>query len=141
VIPTSKWANLQLVDLESRYCNGATKALALLEIANKPISLQKLRSEIFSLFGVDDFKLVSKNGSDISEDDLQSLSGETIFVAPVSKTLQLPEVTGIPFCKVFNFVEQNVSGTLILENPSGHEVLNEKDYKQIINQWVKTAKA
>ena len=140
IIPTSKWVNIQLVGVEARFCKGATKALALLEIGNSPVTLQELRSSVFRLFGIDNCKLLKNNGKEVNEQDLQTLSGRTIFVVPVNKETELPEVDELPFCKVFNFVEQNVSGTLILENPAGVENLSEKDCKDIINQWVKVAK-
>ncbi|XP_044256881.1 isoleucine--tRNA ligase, cytoplasmic [Tribolium madens] len=140
VIPTSKWVNIQLVGLQSRYCNRSSKAIALLEVANKPVSLNHLQSSVFRLFGVEHYSLVKVNAKEVTEQDLPNLSGQTIFVIPPNKDVKLPEISGgVPFCKVFNFVAQNVSGTLILENPIGNEILNEKDFKEIINQWIKLA--
>ncbi|EFA11240.1 isoleucine--tRNA ligase, cytoplasmic [Tribolium castaneum] len=139
VIPASKWVNIQLVGLESRYCNQSPKALALLEVANKPVSLDNLHSSVFRLFGVEHYNLVKSNGKEVTQEELPNLSGQTIFVIPTNKDVKLPEMSRVPFCKVFNFVAQNTSGTLILENPAGNETLNEKDFKEIINQWIKLA--
>lgn len=39
-VPVVRWTNVQLVDLSSHYCDGATKGVVLLEAAGKQINLQ-----------------------------------------------------------------------------------------------------
>lgn len=137
VIPASKWVNIELVEIEPRFSNMSNKALALLEIANKPITLDELRSSVFKLFGVENFTIVQSNGAEVTQDELSNLSGQTLFIVPLNRKVTLPGVTAGPFCKVFNFDTKNGKGTIILENPIGIKTINESDLKEIMNQWAK----
>lgn len=139
IVPTCKWINLEVVGLTPRYSNGSTKGLVLLELAGKPISYCDLHREIFNLFGLDNFHVVLQNKVKVTEDNIMKISGETVFVVPHTENFpDLPEhKKGVPFCKIFNFVENDKEGTLILENPVGNEFDTEKDHKDLINQWLK----
>lgn len=135
--PAVKWINLQLIDLQSHYCNGSTKGVALLEAPNTKVTLKKLRSEIRTLFGLQqDFKLLAKNVEITADGQLEKINGQTVFVVPHSwDKKDLPESNGLPFCKVLNVEENGRKLSLIVENPAGTEAVKEKDYKAVVKRW------
>ena len=142
MFPVTKWANVELVNLQARYCSrNSSRGLVLLELAKIPTTVKNLYSEVFRLFGVDNFRLVNSDGKEIGDSELLSLSGRTIFVVPCNKNVVLPKETVAPFCEVRNFVERNTEGTIILENPEGNRTFfSELDYKSIVYEWTKMPK-
>ncbi|XP_066248278.1 isoleucine--tRNA ligase, cytoplasmic [Euwallacea similis] len=119
-LPNVKWVNVQLVGLQSRYCNQASKAVILLEVGKKLISLNKFTQEVSKLFGINDFTLVLPDGKVLASDcNLTEASGNVVFVTPKSKYVELPSAVTLPFCKFENFSENGLFGTFLLENPLG----------------------
>lgn len=137
-LPVVRWANVELINLKSYYCNNSNKGMILLETANKKIDLAQLKNEIKSLFGLQhEFKLHTKNGRVENDKTLEKITNETLYVLPIDGTFELPKVAnGLPFCKIKNFVENGVKGTLVLENPQGVPTLSENDCAKIIQRWV-----
>ncbi|KAI4466789.1 soleucyl-trna synthetase [Holotrichia oblita] len=133
--PKVKWINVELVDLTPRYCNNASKGLILLETGNGLLTVAELKRNISSLFGIENFDIYTSTGEVVVK-NLDALSGQTIFVGrkPISPKQM---VEGVPFCKVSNFNEDGVVGTLILENPKGVSTNVDKCRTDIINRWVK----
>lgn len=133
--PVVRWANIVLVGLKSKYCNNATRGMVLLEVVGKKIGCKKLRKAVKQLFGVEDFELWTKKyGEVVNDQQVGELDSDTVFVTPVGKKVDFPEVNGTPFCKTMNFEEKGVSGTVILENPQGNCLrLNVGD---IISRWI-----
>nr|XP_023019169.1 isoleucine--tRNA ligase, cytoplasmic [Leptinotarsa decemlineata] len=134
--PEGRWVNVQLLEKKSRYCRGSTKGTILLEVGNKVLTLNELKEEISSLFGIDNYDLWVKNVILINDHQLQVLNGETVYITPVGKQLSLPQSTYIPFCKVFNFNESGVKGTIFLENPLG--ISTNCDHKNMVKAWSKS---
>ncbi|KAJ8973311.1 hypothetical protein NQ317_019182, partial [Molorchus minor] len=132
-VPVVKWVNVQLVGKTSKYCNHSTRGVILLEVAKRLLSFDDLRKAVANLFGVENFALRWKNGRAI-ESQLENLSGETIFVVSLEDGIKLPEGNGVPFCKILNFDESGVKGTVLLENPQG--VPLRCDVKDVISKWV-----
>lgn len=137
-LPVVRWANIELINLKSYYCNNSTKGLILLETANKKIDLQALKSEIKALFAVQHkFKIYSKNGHIDNDKMVAKVANETLYVLPTDGRFELPKVAnGLPYCKIRNFVENGVKGTLVLENPQGVPTLKENDCGMVIRRWV-----
>lgn len=138
--PTVRWVNVEIVDLKSYYCNNSTKGLILLEAAGKKLTLAQLKSEIKNLFGLQEaFKVYCKNQIVENEGILGKLTNETLYVLPVDggKIDKLKQMeNGVPFCKVRNFVENGVKGTLILENPQGVPTVQEINERILIQRWI-----
>ncbi|KAF7270201.1 hypothetical protein GWI33_016811 [Rhynchophorus ferrugineus] len=119
-IPNIRWVNIQLVGLKSRYCNNSTKGMILLDVGKNTIKIDSFKREVVRLFGIEEFSIISKDNTVINNDKmLLDYSSSTLFITPTEKTLNLPESSSIPFCKLTNFVEKKVSGTILLENPQG----------------------
>lgn len=117
-VPVNRWINVQLIDVKSRYCHDATRAIILLEYADKLMTLETLKKSIFNLFGVEKFDLWIKNEKIIVSKQLETLRGDTLFVTMVGKKpTEFPETSTTPFCKVSNI---NGSKTVIHENPVGN---------------------
>ncbi|KRT82124.1 tRNA synthetase, partial [Oryctes borbonicus] len=137
--PQVKWLNIELVDLTPRYCNNSTKGLILLETGNGTLTIDGLKRNISSLFGVENFEIYAANAEVVTK-ILDSFSGQTIYVA---KRQISPKqmIEGIPFCKVSNFNEDGVVGTLILENPKGVSTNVENFRTEIIERWVRNKSA
>lgn len=137
VLPSTKWINIQVVGLKPRYGVTSTQAIALIEIANRSVSLDEIKKNVLTLFGLDIFLLVDKNAKEVTENTLSSLAGSTVYVVPKYKQVTLPEkLDNLPFCNINNFDENGVCGTLILENPKGVINLNQNHHKEIINNWL-----
>lgn len=137
VLPATKWINIQVVGLKPRYGASSTKAVALIEIANRPATLAEIKKDIVTLFGLDIFLLVDKNAKEITENTLPSLAGETVYVVSKYKNITLPEKQDdTPFCNFDNFNDSGVRGTVILENPKGVTNFSQNYHKEIINQWL-----
>lgn len=116
-LPLVRWANVELVDLKSQYCNGSTKGIVLLEYKNQGITLDELQKCIFNLFGVDKFDLWFKNERLSKNQQLKDLNEGTLFVTRVDKRpKEFPSPSATPFCKVSN----DGNRTVILENPLGN---------------------
>lgn len=138
-LPLVRWANIELLDLKPYYCNDSTRALILLETRNKKITLAQLKLEIKNLFGLQhDFKVLTRNGKLENDSSLDSLNGETLYVLALDgKDDGVPQgANGVPYCKIKNFVENGVKGTVVLENPKGVPTGAENDLKQLIARWV-----
>lgn len=138
-IPTVRWANLQLVNINSHYCNGSKRGVVLLETHKARIALNQLKLEIKRLFGLEnDFVLLTKDKLLLdSEERLSKLTNDTVFVTLADDVPTiLPESNGTPFCKVLNFDDNGVKGTVILENPVGIVTVKEQDLKKIVKKWV-----
>lgn len=141
-LPVVRWANIELINLKPYYCNNSTKALILLETPNKKIDLQTLRREIASLFGLQhDFKVFARHGN-VANDKMvaQVAAGDTLYVLPTDVgEFKVPQVAnGRPYCKIRNFAEGLVRGTLVLENPQGVATLKEgDDAGEVIRRWVR----
>ncbi|KAF2884395.1 hypothetical protein ILUMI_21774 [Ignelater luminosus] len=139
--PIVKWVNIQLHKLKSQYGNGHTQGIVLLNVNNQLLSLSQLKSEISTIFGIyTEFDLRYTKGLIENDNQLHSLNGHTVFVLPAGATeknnmLQASQ----PFCKVLNFKEKGIEGTLVLENPVGIITLEEKDYQKVINKWVENS--
>lgn len=141
--PVVNWVNVQLHHLKSQYGNDYNKGMILLNTyKNKFISLNQLKSEISSIFGLYcDFKLLTNKGDIMSDKQVEKLNRNTIFAVPVNakESFDIKKSSG-PFCKILNFTEQGISGTLILENPVGIPSLHQKDYKKLICEWLEKSK-
>ncbi|XP_018567070.1 isoleucine--tRNA ligase, cytoplasmic [Anoplophora glabripennis] len=136
-LPVVKWTNLALVGVKSKYCNGASRGVVLLEVVGRKIGLDSLKKAVSQLFGVEDFELWSRKYGEVSNDrQVDKLNGDTVFVTPVGKKLEFPDENGVPFCKTVNFTENGVSGTVILENPQGNCL--RFDVGEVIKRWVKS---
>lgn len=137
-LPVVRWVNVQLLNIRSHYCNGSTKGVVLLETAKQRISLGQFKSEVRSLFGLQsDFVLLTKDGVLDKEEQLAKLTSETVFVALEGDVPEkLPAANGSPFCKVLNFSEGGVNGTVVLENPLGVAAVGERDCRKIIGRWI-----
>ncbi|CAH1985295.1 unnamed protein product [Acanthoscelides obtectus] len=118
-LPAVKWANVQLVEFKSRYCNGASKGLILLEVQKMPVPLDQIKGEIFNLFGITNFDLWLQTGKVTNTKDLEKAASATLYVVPMDKKVELPPQNGTPFCKLLNVVENGSPKTIILENPVG----------------------
>ncbi|CAG9820621.1 unnamed protein product [Phaedon cochleariae] len=132
-LPVCRWANIQLVGKKSRYCNNATKGMILLNAGNKSLTLEMLRQEIFSLFGVANIDLWVDNKLLASNEELMKLNGVTIFITEIGTKPSLANGDLLPFCKVSNFEENGVKGTIILENPLGNPT--NVPYHEVIKAW------
>lgn len=136
-LPCVRWVNVQLVGLKSRYCNGSSKGMVLLEVAKNVLNLSKFRSEILRLFGVETFALLLATGEAIKADEaLLQATNSTIFVVPKDGKLELPSPSSVPFCKLKNFNENGVSGTILTENPVGIPVVAPPDINKIVKLWL-----
>ncbi|KAG5897843.1 hypothetical protein JTB14_011841 [Gonioctena quinquepunctata] len=132
-VPVGRWVNIELIEKKSRYCNGATKGIVLLEVGREVLKLEELKEEVSRLFGIDNFDLWAKDEILSSDQQLGKLNGETVFVTPAGKKLVLAGSTFMPFCKVSNFEEQGLKGTVILENPLG--LATKYIYEDIVKAW------
>lgn len=120
--PVTRWINLQLVGLKSRYCNKSAKGVVLLEVGQKLLGLQELKREVTKLFGLEEsFDLTLTGHKPLKSDqDLHKASSNVVFVIPKCKAVELPAIDDSkPFCQFSNFSENGVSGTVLLENPLG----------------------
>ncbi|XP_018323975.1 isoleucine--tRNA ligase, cytoplasmic [Agrilus planipennis] len=137
--PVCKWINVYLQDFEPRYGNGSRKGLILLEVLGRTLSLEQLKAAVNVLFGLyQDFELWTQNGKIETDDQIPKLSEQTVFVlrtSNIAKQIDKNLINTRPFCKVRNFTENGIKGTIILENPAGHN-LSEKHYKTLLNKWL-----
>ncbi|KAK5639168.1 hypothetical protein RI129_011660 [Pyrocoelia pectoralis] len=132
--PVVNWLNIELYKLDSLYGSSYKKGMVL--IPKGTISLAALKSEIATIFGLySNFDLWSTNGFILNDNALSKLNGSTIFVTHPSCALNEKIVNSKPFCKFINFKENDMQGTLLLENPSGIVVLKEQQYKNVIAKW------
>lgn len=116
--PVNRWINVQLIDIQSRFCNNASRGLILLEYWDKFVTIEQLPKYIFNLFGIESFDLWTAKEKLDSNDQLKKLCGDTLFVTPVGKRpTEFPEITTTPFCKISNL---NENQTIIHENPVGN---------------------
>lgn len=142
-VPVVRWANLLLQGF------GKQLGLILLEAANEMLTFNKLKENIESLFNIcADFTLWNENGQIIDDNDIiNHKSGDIIYVLPrqgineisvnCRNYSKLNNLKGCePFCKVLNFCEQGVAGTIILENPAGTVTVTERDYQLVIDRWL-----
>ncbi|CAG9854391.1 unnamed protein product [Phyllotreta striolata] len=134
--PSVNWINLELVDLKSKYCRGATKGMVLTQTGKTKITLDKLRSETSRLFGIDQFDLLLKDAGPLKDAQLKELANQTVFVVATGKRPKLPDSSSIPFCKFANFDENGCKGTIIQENPVGNPT--KYVYEKIVKQWKST---
>lgn len=134
VVPSVQWANLQLVDLPPRYPKG-DKGMVLLNVAGSPISLNNFRKGIFTLFGASKFDLWTSKCQIKTDSDLKKVNAETIFVTPVNSQAKLPASSGLPYCKVFNFNCKAGQGSILLENPKGHNQMTGSTRDALIAKW------
>ncbi|XP_050314029.1 isoleucine--tRNA ligase, cytoplasmic [Anthonomus grandis grandis] len=123
LLPQCKWVNVQVVGLKTKYCNGATKGLVLLEYNNEDITIEQFRHEISTLFGIEDFDLVFLDKNILSTKDLLNAKGNTIFVTPQGKTVETPAPTLQPFCSFSTINTEGVIKTIINENPLGERTI------------------
>ncbi|XP_057670811.1 isoleucine--tRNA ligase, cytoplasmic [Diorhabda carinulata] len=130
--PLVEWVNIQLVGLKSRYCKGSTKGLVLLKVGEKVLKLDDLIEEVNKLFNIENYKFLLQNGEEIDK-NLRNVDGKVLFVVPIDGNVQLPNGTSGPFCKILNFDENGVKGTIILENPVGNPT--KYDYHDVIKLW------
>lgn len=120
-IPVNRWVNVELINLKSKYCNGASRGIVLLEHKNKLIDFDQLNKCIFNLFGVEIFDLWCKNNKITRSDQIKKLCGDTIFVTPLNKQPdKFPDQICTPFCRVSNI---NEIETVIHENPVGNPIV------------------
>lgn len=142
-LPTVRWVNVEILNLKPYYCNNSTRGVILLETAKKKINFTQLKREITTLFGLqDNFKIFAKNQMVENDTILEKLTNETLYILPVNGEIEeIPKVTnGLPFCKIKNFVENGVKGTLLLENPQGVPTIKESEQKKLIERWVNEKK-
>ncbi|KAF2903728.1 hypothetical protein ILUMI_02436 [Ignelater luminosus] len=143
-IPVVRWANLLLQGFGEQ-----SKGLILLEAVNEMLTFHGLQLNVRNLFDMNaTFTLWNENGEITNDSDVVNhTSGNTIYVLPrqgineVSISYQeYIKLNGLkrcePFCKVLNFCEQGVVGTIVLENPAGVVTVTEKDYQTIIDKWL-----
>lgn len=124
MLPVVKWVNVHVVGLKTRYCNDAVKGLVLLEVSKKLITLEQFKYEVSRLFGLKDFNVKLADQTTVTSDGiLHRAAGSTVFITPKKKTVTLPEPSNEPFCPFINFIENGYTGTLLLENPLGIEVV------------------
>ncbi|CAH0563614.1 unnamed protein product [Brassicogethes aeneus] len=133
--PNTKWANLELVDLQPKYTQSK-RGMILLEVAGTPITMESLQKSILALFGVEHFALKTSTKDILSTGDISKVHKDTIFIIPEHLNPQLPKPTSKPFCEFFNFTEGPIKGTIITENPKGSPILEEHQYKPLIEMWL-----
>lgn len=136
VIPVVRWANLELVNIESIHFDGSNKGLILMEVGGVPIGLEHIRELIFTLFGIQEFDLWTENRKLECDYDLMEINGDTIFITPINARCNLPMPTKQPYCKVINFEKNSVAGTVIIENPQGSPILSEHEIVLLIEQHI-----
>jgi len=128
-LPSVRWVNVQLVGLQSRYCNGSTRGMILLELRDRTLSIEIFKNEVARLFGVSNFLVLRGDGTPIMEMRmLLATSGNTVFITPRGRPVTLPESSSIvPFCRFANFTLDGTPGTMLLENPEGIPLIFDDD--------------
>ncbi|KAJ8957846.1 hypothetical protein NQ318_001842 [Aromia moschata] len=135
-IPVVRWANVEVVGKSPRYCNDSAKGMILLEAAGQTLGLEDFKRAVSRLFGLENFELWAKGGK-LSEDGvLPKLNGETVFVTAPGHKGKFPEPNGTPFCKIQNFEESGVVGTVLLENPQGVPLACA--VRDVIQRWLRS---
>lgn len=119
-MPVVEWINVEVIDLKTHFCSGSKKGMVLLNVSGTKLTLDKLRKEIKTLFGLTvDFNLLSSNGPIENDIELFKLNGQTVFVSSDSKLPNGLQNGNLPYCKIKNFKNNSLVGTLLLENPQG----------------------
>lgn len=136
--PVVDWINVDVLDLKTHYCNNSKKGLVLLNAAGQKMTLEKLRKEIISLFGISaNFYLLSSKGLIKNDNELLKMSSQTVFVCSEERLPTNVTTAPSPYCKIKNFTTNSVCGTIILENPQGIPSGALENEKNLINLWLK----
>lgn len=138
-LPNCQWANLQLVDLLPRFGNS-NKAAILLQVLNQKLSLNELKENIVSLFGVTSFSVWYRNDEIRDDKKLHEINGGLIVITRKDKKPESIESPNIPFCKFYNFQQNGLQGTLFIENPVGNLLLQPSEYGQMVQRWLSSKK-
>lgn len=137
-LPLVDWINIEILDINTRYCNESKKATILLNPAGHKLTIKQLRKEIHILFGIaSDYNLLTPNNPIVKDEQLQQISGQTVYVTQLNNLPEKLESTSTPFCKTQNFTQNSISGTILLENPQGQPI---KNLTELIKNWINIIK-
>lgn len=137
-LPVVDWINVEILDLNTRYCNESKKATLLLNPPGPKLTIEQLNKELHTLFGItSDYNLLTPQGLIATDQQLQQISGQTIYVTQLEKLPEKTQSAPTPFCKIHNFTQNSVSGTILLENPQGQPT---KHSTQLVQNWMNSIK-